>query len=413
MSISIEPVSINQKSVFIVEIPSSTDLVKVLIVDPDVSTRQTLAGYLKDSGYDAFEAGDAKTAIQMMSSEKPELVLCDLHLPEINDINVLKQIAESYADVPIIVISGEGQMSDVVDALRLGAADFLMKPIKDLVLLEHAIERSLERYSLRHQNMKYRAQLEQANSDLKNNLAVLEQDQQAGLQIQMKMLPVNPMQKGAYVFTHQIVPSLYLSGDFVEYLTVGSDHVVMFVADVSGHGASSAFVTVLLKNLTARMRSDFNRKNNEAVLHPAEFLAQANAELLDTGIGKHATLFYAVLNTRRNSLKYSVAGQLPLPILITNDEAEYIEGQGAPVGLFEETYYEEYQMDLPERFKLMMFSDGILEVLNETSLSKKEAYLLECAPTLRADTEAVLHKFGVDSTQQYPDDIAVLIVEKH
>ena len=91
-------------------------------------------------------------------------------------------------------------MTDVVEALRLGASDFLIKPIVDLEVLEHSIERSLERYSLRQENSRYRAQLEQANSVLKNNLAVLEQDQQAGLMVQMKMLPVSPMQKGLMYF---------------------------------------------------------------------------------------------------------------------------------------------------------------------------------------------------------------------
>ncbi|MDG2035189.1 MAG: PP2C family protein-serine/threonine phosphatase, partial [Pseudomonadales bacterium] len=232
------------------------------------------------------------------------------------------------------------------------------------------------------------------------------------LQVQMKMLPVSPMQKSAYIFHHQIVPSVYLSGDFVEYVTVGADHVVFFMADVSGHGASSAFVTVLMKNLTARMRSDYSRHGNDGILHPAEFLAQANAELLGTGIGKHATLFYAVLDTQNNRLTYSVAGALPVPILITDGEARYLEGQGAPVGLFEQTNYQEKTVDLPDKFRFMMFSDGILEVLGQDSLAKKEAFLLSEAPKMKADIESIFESFNVDESQQYPDDIALLVVDK-
>ena len=172
-----------------VDIPSSTDLVKILIVDSDEQMCQTLYGYLQDSGYFPVIATDASLAFAAIDLEKPELILCDLHLAPLGEQSFLSSVADAYGDLPVIVMSGEGQMSDVVDALRLGAADFLMKPIKDLVVLEHAIERSLERYSLRHENMKYRAQLEQANGELKTNLAVLEQDQQAGLQIQLKMLP--------------------------------------------------------------------------------------------------------------------------------------------------------------------------------------------------------------------------------
>lgn len=394
------------------DIPNSTELVKVLIIDDDENVRHSIASYLRDSGYRTCEAVDGEEGLARMAIEKPELVLCDLRMPKLDGINVLKVIADAYSHVPIIVISGAGVMSDAVEALRLGASDYLIKPILDLEVLVHAIERSLERFSLRRENLKYRQQLEQANSELKTNLAVLEQDHQAGLQVQMKMLPVSPMQKSAYIFHHQIVPSVYLSGDFVEYVTVGADHVVFFMADVSGHGASSAFVTVLMKNLTARMRSDYSRHDNDDILHPSEFLAQANAELLGTGIGKHATLFYAVLDTQNNRLTYSVAGALPLPLLIADGEARYLEGQGAPVGLFDETNYKEIAVDLPDKFRIVMFSDGILEVLEQESLAKKEAFLLSEAPKMKADIESVFNDFNVDDEQQYPDDIALLIVDK-
>ena len=393
--------------------PNSTSLTKVLIIDADATMREHVADYLKNTGYNTVTASDGEAGLAMIKGESPGCVLCDLNLPKVGGVSVLQLISNEDAELPIIVISGEGEMTDMVEALRLGASDFLIKPIVDLEVLEHSIERSLERYSLRQENSRYRAQLEQANSVLKNNLAVLEQDQQAGLMVQMKMLPVSPMQKGAYVFRHQIVPSLYLSGDFVEYITVGNDYVVFFVADVSGHGASSAFVTVLLKNLTARVRSEYNHSGTDTILHPAEFLVQANAELMATGIGKHATLFYAVLNTRRNHLVYTVAGHLPLPILIANNEARYLEGKGAPVGLFDDAEYDEVELSLPSEFRLMLFSDGILEVLEDASLSAKEKYLLSHAPSSRAGPESVLKNYAVDSTQKYPDDIAVLLVDKH
>lgn len=395
------------------EIPNSSELTRILIINSESEADKKIYDHLIGAGYDVDVTTGGEEGLEQIESFQPACLLCELATDTVDGISFLKQIADKFADLPIIVLSSEALMSDVVEALRLGASDFLIKPIVDLEVLEHAIERSLERYELRLQNLQYRAQLELANSELKNNLAMLEQDQQAGLLVQMKMLPDNPMQKGAYVFRHQMVPSLYLSGDFVEHVTVGTDYVVFFVADVSGHGASSAFVTVLLKNLTARMRSDFGRLGDETVLHPAEFLVKANAELLDTGIGKHVTLFYAVLNTRLNTMTYSVAGQLPLPIMVANGSASYVEGQGAPIGLFEEPSYVENNIELPGEFRLALFSDGVLEVLDRTTLAEKEAYLLEKAPDFRSDTESVLRTLGIDSDQQYPDDIAVLIVDKH
>jgi sigma-B regulation protein RsbU (phosphoserine phosphatase) len=182
-----------------VDYPNSTSLTKVLIIDADAAMREHVADYLKNTGYNTVTASDGEAGLAMIQSESPGCVLCDLNLPKVDGVSVLQLISNEDVELPIIVISGEGEMTDVVEALRLGASDFLIKPIVDLEVLEHSIERSLERYSLRQENSRYRAQLEQANSVLKNNLAVLEQDQQAGLMVQMKMLPVSPMQKGAYV----------------------------------------------------------------------------------------------------------------------------------------------------------------------------------------------------------------------
>jgi sigma-B regulation protein RsbU (phosphoserine phosphatase) len=91
-------------------------------------------------------------------------------------------------------------------------------------------------------------------------------DQQAGRQVQMRMLPNSPLVIGDYLCSHTIIPSLYLSGDFTDYFTVDDHYLVFFMADVSGHGSSSAFATVLLKNLFARKRSDYLRRNEDTIL---------------------------------------------------------------------------------------------------------------------------------------------------
>ena len=125
------------------DIPSSSGLVKVLVIDDDDDVRCSIASYLSGSGYIMCEAADGESGLAMMAIEKPELVLCDLRIPQLNGINILKVIGDTYPHVPIIVISGAGVMSDAVEALRLGASDYLIKPIIDLEVLEHAIERSL------------------------------------------------------------------------------------------------------------------------------------------------------------------------------------------------------------------------------------------------------------------------------
>ena len=271
---------------------------RILLIDDEDAVRDSMAAYLQESGYQILQASNGEQGLRMIDEHQPDVVLCDLKMPNVGGIELLRILADQHSTIPVIVISALGVMNDVVQALRLGASDYLIKPIADPEVLDHAISRCVEQGKLLRENQLYRQQLEEANLEYKESLQALQQDLLAGRQVQMKMLPPAPSYFGDYRFSHKIVPSLYLSGDFVDYFTVGDHHVVFFIADVSGHGASSAFVTVLLKNLFARKRSDYAHKGDEIVLSPSAMLETANRELLDTGIGKHVTLCVAGATAR-------------------------------------------------------------------------------------------------------------------
>lgn len=385
---------------------------RLLVIDDEAFVRDSLAAYLEDSGYIVEEAADGRQGLEMFERNQPDVVLLDLKMPNMDGLAVLKVLGNHPSDVPVIVISGAGVMSDVVEALRYGASDYLIKPIADMAVLEHSIARCLEQGRLRRENQRYRQQLEEANRELKQSLSLLQQDQQAGRHVQLRMLPARPLDIGDYNLSHRIFPSLYLSGDFVDYFTVGDRHVVFFIADVSGHGASSAFVTVLLKNLFARKRSDFGHRQDRSVLSPTAMLEQANRELLATEIGKHVTLCVAALDIGDNSLRYSVAGHLPAPVLCAGSGCHYLKGDNPPVGLFEDASYAEERLQLPDRFTLTLFSDGILEVLEGEGLLAKEERLLAALSPGFNSMDAVVDALGLQRVQEAPDDIAVLLVSK-
>lgn len=385
---------------------------RLLVIDDEAFVRDSLVAYLEDSGYIVDEAADGRQGLELFERNQPDVVLLDLKMPNMDGLAVLKVLGNHPSNVPVIVVSGAGVMSDVVEALRYGASDYLIKPIADMAVLEHSITRCLEQGQLRRDNQRYRQQLEDANRELKQSLTLLQQDQQAGRHVQMRMLPAASLSIGDYRLSHRIFPSLYLSGDFVDYFTVGDRHVVFFIADVSGHGASSAFVTVLLKNLFARKRSDFGHRQDRSVLSPTAMLEQANRELLATEIGKHVTLCVAALDIVDNSLLYSVAGHLPAPVLCADGVCRYLKGDNPPVGLFEDAGYAEERLQLPSRFTLTLFSDGILEVLEgEGLLAKEERLLASLTPGFNG-MDAVVDALGLQRVEEAPDDIAVLLVSK-
>jgi serine phosphatase RsbU (regulator of sigma subunit) len=134
--------------------------------------------------------------------------------------------------------------------------------------------------------------------------------------------------------------------------------------------------------------------------------------LLATEIGKHVTLCVATLDIRTNTLLYSVAGHLPAPILWSAEGCRYLKGDNPPVGLFEDAEYAEERIDLPSKFALTLFSDGILETLAADGLLAKEQQLLTTLATGYNTMDGVVEALELQSVKDAPDDIAVLLVSK-
>ncbi len=384
----------------------------VLIVDDEPLVRDSMAVYLEDSGYQVLVAGDGRQGLELFRQKSPHLLICDLRMPALDGLDLLRVVTSESPETPVIVVSGQGDMADVVTALRLGACDYLFKPLVEMEVLEHAVRRALERGQLLRENRIYRERLELANRELERNLDVLEEDQEAGRRIQLRMLPETPWQVDGYVFSHRIVPSLYLSGDFVDYFRLGEQRVAFYLADVSGHGASSAFITVFLKTLTTRIQRHYERRKAVASLSPARILASINHELLGMALGKHLTMFCGVIDLASNHLTYCVGAHFPPPILASAAGTAQLQGTGLPVGLFAEAKYEDIGVDLPECWTLVAMSDGVLEIM-DGHLPDKEAKLLEWVAAGCRDVQSLANRLGVDGSVEVPDDVAILVVEKN
>lgn len=383
---------------------------RVLIIDDDDAVRESLVAYLEDSSFEVFQAEDGVQGLEIFAEVTPDLVLCDLRMPKLDGLSVLSEIKTNNPDTPVIVVSGAGVMTDVVQALRLGAADYIVKPVVDMEILVHSISQNLERRRLIEQNQAYREELESANQELTERISLLKKDQKAGRHIQQRMLPRTEYQAAGYDIQHRLLPSLYLSGDFVDYFRIDEDKVLLYMADVSGHGASSAFVTVLLKNLTIRLRKSYKRGEKDDILHPAKVLERINKELLETGMGKHLTIFYGVLDTKENSLLYSIGGHLPLPIIKNHGKCRYLESDGGfAVGLFEEADYQESLLEnLSDDFSLVTFSDGVLEIMDGLTLAEKENLLLKTVESGANSIEQICDRLKLADVSEAPDDIAIL-----
>ena len=383
----------------------------VLVIDDDALVRDSISAYLEDCDYVMLTAASAAAGLDLLDETQVDAVICDLKMPGMSGIELLALVKARHPKLPVIVVSGAGVMEDVVQALRLGADDYLVKPILDLAVLSHALRKALQRTQLEQENRAYREYLEKTNGELKRGLGELRADQQAGRQAQLRMLP-EPLDFHGLHCNHSITPSLLLSGDFLDYFPLDDDRLAFYIADVSGHGASSAFVTVLLKNVTYRLKRNFRRGSSDDVIHPAQVLQRINAELHASELDKHLTMFYGLICRKTNTLYYSVGGHFPMPVMLTPGNIQYLQGRAMPVGLFREAEYEEYRIPLEQDFALLLFSDGILEIMPEPTLNNKEDALLAAAVESKGDIFRLAEALGVSDKAEVPDDIAMVSIAR-
>lgn len=386
----------------------------ILVIDDEPVVRESLAVYLSDSGFQVDTAKSGDEGLALFRNKRPDLVICDLRMPLFDGLDVLKAINAESTETPVIVVSGQGSMNDVVTALRNGAVDYLFKPLIELEVLEHSVRRALERGQLLKQNRQIREQLELTNAELERSLDLLEEDQEAGRRVQRRMLPPTPhVFNESCHFSHRIIPSLYLSGDFVDYFRIGPDRVGFYLADVSGHGASSAFVTVFLKTLTNRIQRHYEKRTAVNALSPSRLMIAINQELIAMGMGKHLAMFCGVIDLAENTLLYCIGAHFPPPILINDGVAQALTGRGLPVGIFSDATFEDITLPLAEKFSLVAMSDGVLEVLPEGTMEEKEAHLLAVVGAGHPDVDALATALDIDGEMEVPDDIALLIINRN
>jgi two-component system, NtrC family, nitrogen regulation response regulator NtrX len=129
----------------------------ILIVDDEADIRTLVSGILEDEGYEAREAGDSDETLAAVSVRRPSLILLDIWLQgsRLDGMEILEQLKQDHPSVPVVIMSGHGTIETAVQAIKLGAYDFIEKPFKaDRMIL--VIRRAIEAARLKRENEELR-----------------------------------------------------------------------------------------------------------------------------------------------------------------------------------------------------------------------------------------------------------------
>jgi DNA-binding response OmpR family regulator len=137
----------------------------ILIIDDEANLRQSMARILQRAGYEVTAAANGMEGLTLLAQDGFDLVYLDIRMPDINGLEVLKNIHRQYPDLPVILFTAQPDVHSAIQALRQGASDYLLKPLKPAQVIEHT-RAILARQENHRRKRDIQAQIESLTAEL-------------------------------------------------------------------------------------------------------------------------------------------------------------------------------------------------------------------------------------------------------
>lgn len=223
----------------------SKDMGNILIIDDEKNIIDSLTSILKEEGFSVFSAPDGKQGLALFEQVRPRVVLLDVWMPEMDGLDVLRRMREKDGDAVIVVISGHGTISTAVEAVKLGANDFLEKPLSIEKVLEVISRSSANRENERVKTDEVKIEISKGLETRKQktigkSIVVYGMGLHSGVKTGMILLPVPP--GTGIVFEH--VPDGERIPAFIDYVYSSG-----YASSIKGKNCSVRTVEHLLATL--------------------------------------------------------------------------------------------------------------------------------------------------------------------
>ncbi len=240
----------------------------ILVVEDHDTTRAMLCRFLEAKGFAVAEAANGDEALAAVGRQRPDLVLLDSMLPGRSGLEVLERLRREYSatDLPVIMSSGRGRSADIIEALRLGANDYLVKPFDITEALARlqthlSLKLSVDRIVSMEENLaRQNAELAKANQRMREDL-------EAAAAVQRAASPRAPLQVPGAKFAWHFRPCDELAGDLLNVAVLDNRHVAVYVLDVVGHGVKAALLAVMVSRVLSQLLVPDRREANGSWRH--------------------------------------------------------------------------------------------------------------------------------------------------
>ena len=249
----------------------------------------------------------------------------------------------------------------------------------------------------------------QSNQSLREHWLQMRQELQAGQELQRRLFPKNFLFWPPFEFAHFLEPCNFLSGDFVDYFQLSDTLSMGILADVAGHGVSSAMVTMLVKTELHYLKQQYITGVSNQLVSLQELVSHLNTELLGLALSKHVTLFVFLLDRQLKKFDYINAAHLPLPMVRVNHQLQTLPITGVAVGLLPNQEWRQESLSF-DQFELFTCSDGVLDGLQAKGQLAKESLLSKILATHHWRMPELLSALQDKMSGQVVDDITILLL---
>ncbi len=399
---------------------------RILVIDDDPMICRLLSLALRKGGYAAVEtARDAEYARAILRRGGIGVVITDIRLPGTDGLTLMQWALANCPGPAWIVLSGQATFDDAVKAVKLGAFDFISKPIIEMESFLVAVRNALRQRKLVEEQARLQTELERRNAELRGRVGQLEeafgllteqaetiaQDLVRAELVQRALLPQRVPELGAFTFDAYYRPSHKVGGDIYDVVRIDDDHAAFYVADAAGHGVSAAMVAVLFK-----LRLRLYDLHTDRVLPPDQTLAEVNRAIRRecAAPGLFLTTVLCQLNLRTGELLVASGGHPPLLLRRATGEKEIIGRTGPALGLDDDARYTAVATRLAPGDQLLLYTDGITDP-GASGRPLDSATVLSLLDDTPGDRQRLLMRIreralGLDGGAEQEDDVTLVLV---
>jgi sigma-B regulation protein RsbU (phosphoserine phosphatase) len=344
--------------------PAGRVQIRVLISDDQHDILTALSLLLKLNNFGTKTVDSPGEAIEAVRNGYFDLILMDLNYSRDTTsgkegLDLLSTLRRSGVTVPIVVMTAWGNVELAVEAMRLGANDFVQKPWDNERLLTTVAKQLDRAESERKQKIQARSELEIARH------------------VQQKLLPQNLKTLRNLEYAAVCLPARDVGGDYYDFFDLGEGRMAGLLADVSGKGVAAA---MLMANLQACFRSqlDDGIKHGTALLETVNRLFHASSPP-----EQYVTLFYFEYDDDVRRFRYINCGHLAPALLRSDGSTERLDATSTVIGLFPHCPCECREITLNKKDVLLIFTDGVTEFLDAEGREFGEERFLNLAAAAR------------------------------